>query len=1358
MRLDETEIRVAEPIANSRSAFRMMSLRLRAVPALAASLLLCSAAARSQQNGPPSSGTSSSILFVPATLNPISGFNPVTGALDGPGYSGDGMLANSSTSQFYNPVGIAYDSNGNLFIADSTNHIVRRIDHATGILSTFAGTPGTFGSSPFAGPGPATSATLGNLAGLVVDSNNNVYVSDRNNNAVWKITPGGTISTFAGGASVLCSQNTDSLGDGCPATQATLSNPWALGIDANNNIYIADSYNDLIRKVSSTTGVISVFAGVVADAGNYGNCNANLYAVSGSGPFLPTQAHLCFPQGIAFDGSGNTYISDTTRNLVRIINSSGYISTFAGGGTGICTGVPQGVGDGCPAKDATLHDPAGLYVDPAGRVYISDFFNGEIRVVDSTGIINDVMGSTHGGLNNGSIGEPDTESFYNATVGAESGSTDGVYSFLLDPYGNILAADSAGNAITSAGTTGQYFFGNTNQIYQTATTTSLNAGSNLYPPYITISNPSGVTLNFTGTPVVTTLTPAPTPAAFAISGGTCTFPGSLAPGASCTVVVSFTPTTDSTYTGTIVLDSNSNTSPNTILLSGKGTGTCTNSATLTTPLSFTSPPNVTSATKPVTLSNTGICPISTNLSSATFINNSPSGSTAFSLVSNNCPATLNGGQTCTLNVAFTPPALAGYTSQIELDIPTVGNVLSYLYGTGITAPAVSFNPAQINFLPTSANTAATAISTVLTNVGNAPLNNLVVSLTGPNSTYFAFSGTNNCASSVAAGAFCTISVNFTPQTGTTNYAASISVADNAAGSPQTVPLTGSLSSAPLTATINLTDTIHFTDTPVLSPSTLLNDAETVHITDGVPTLSSSLALSIAEQLHITDTVPTLSPSLLLSIAEQLNFTDTPTLSPSLLLNISEQLNFTDSSPAKSLKPSTLLLIGEALQLTDSSPTSSLIPSTLLSIGESLHFGDTNSERSATTIDWPSPAAIMYPAPLSSKQLDATASTAGTFVYTPPSGTILQAGTHQLSVSFTPSDLNFYTTATGSTTLNVNAAPLTLTAHDATRVYGAISPAFSGTITGAVNGDVLTETFSTTATLLSTPGNYPIIPSVSGTNVGSYNVSTVDGTLTVNQASTTLALSASTATSLAGSQVTLTASVQPAAAGAPAGSVTFFDGAVSLGSAPLSGGAASLTTTQLPSGADSLTAVYSGDADFVGSTSNAVTVTVGDFDLKVSLSSLTLPPGGTGTLTFTVTPDGGAFGLPIVFTATGLPPGATATFNPSSVTPGSGPVTVTVTVTAPPLKARNDRSSPIGSRTGIALGALLPWIALLSVRRARRNPLRSMLLAVFCFGAALGMSSCTNAGFFTQPPQSYTVTVTASSSAAVHSTTFQLTVE
>ena len=890
---------MAQGVANSRVADCVKRVMRRSVHAALLALLsfaclipACRAGAQIAIGG--GSEPNPEIFFVPAELNPIAGFNPTTGALNGSGYAGDGQLANSSSSLLWYPVGLAYDGLGNLYFADQNNYVVRDINKASGgLLGTYAGTAGTFGFSAGNGTSPTT-AQLGLVSGMA-SFGANLYFADRSNNVVWKVNDGG-ISIFAGGGTGTCANATDTIGDGCPALSAKLNNPWAVNVDASGNVYISDSYNDLVRVVAANSGIISVFAGSAADINTNGSCNTSPYTVTGPGPYLATQAHLCFPEGVAFDSSGNAYIADATRNQVLIVNSTGNISTFAGGGTGTCTGATNTIGDGCPATSATLHTPGGVFVDPAGRVYISDFFNEEIRVVDSTGTISSAMGSTSGSLNNYSLYEPDTEPLY--LNGAYTGAVNGAYGMTMDPYGNLIVTDSSANAITSAGTTGQYVFGS-QQIYTTVTTTSLNATAPSMPPYITIANPGALTLNFSGTPTVT--------GPFAITGGTCNFSGSLSPGQSCTVVASFSPTADQSYTGTVTINSNSNSSPNTILLSGKGIGTCNYSATLSSPTAFSSPPNVTTATKTATLTNTGVCPIT--VPTFSIVNNSPSGSSAFAVLSNNCPATLNGGATCTYNIDFTPTAVTSYSAQMQLNIPSYGVISSSLNGSGTIAPSVTFSPTSLTFASTTDGVTASAMSTVLKNVGNATLSNLAITLAGSNPSYFAFSGTNNCGTTLTAGSSCTISVNFTPTSALTVYSATISVSDNASGSPQTVALSGTGALPPVLITDN--ETIHTTDSPVVNKGVQILDAETIHTTD-TPLLTPSKLILDAETIHTTDT-PLLTPSKLILDAETIHTTDTPVLTPSKLILDAETIHTTDTEVASG---AVVIADAEHITLTD----------------------------------------------------------------------------------------------------------------------------------------------------------------------------------------------------------------------------------------------------------------------------------------------------------------------------------------------------------------------------------------------------------------------------------------------------------
>ena len=251
-------------------------------------------------------------------------------------------------------------------------------------------------------------------------------------------------------------------------------------------------------------------------------------------------------------------------------------------------------------------------------------------------------------------------------------------------------------------------------------------------------------------------------------------------------------------------------------------------------------------------------------------------------------------------------------------------------------------------------------------------------------------------------------------------------------------------------------------------------------------------------------------------------------------------------------------------------------------------------KATPSITWATPAAITFGTGLGGAQLNATASAGGTFVYTPASGTVLTIGTTMLSVSFTPTDLADYNAVTASVQIAVNTAHLTVTANSATRVYGTANPSFAATVTGAVNGDTFTEVLSTSATVASAAGSYPItVSNVAGAQVADYIVTTANGTLTVSKAgsSVTLATSASGPVTQ-GASVVLTATVTSATTGVPSGSVTFLNNSTTLATVALSNGIAALTTTSLPVGTDKITANYTGDTSFASGNSNSITQDVG----------------------------------------------------------------------------------------------------------------------------------------------------------------------
>jgi trimeric autotransporter adhesin len=274
-------------------------------------------------------------------------------------YSGDGGAATSA--QLNSPQAVAVDSSGNLYVADTVNSVVRQIS-PKGVITTIAGN----GTAGYGGDnGAATSAQLRSPQGLAVDSSGNVYVADTANARVRKIS-GGTITTVAGTGTQGYS------GDGAAAASAQLYAPVGVAVDKAGNLYIADVDDSVVRRVSPS-GIITTVAG-----------NGSQGYSGDTGP--AAAAMLNGPEGVAVDASGNLYISDTLNGVVRKVTASGTIFTFAG------NGIDGYSGDGGPATSAEFGSPTGLAVDGAGNLYISDS-GARIRKIFVSGIIETIAGS-----------------------------------------------------------------------------------------------------------------------------------------------------------------------------------------------------------------------------------------------------------------------------------------------------------------------------------------------------------------------------------------------------------------------------------------------------------------------------------------------------------------------------------------------------------------------------------------------------------------------------------------------------------------------------------------------------------------------------------------------------------------------------------------------------------------------------------------------------------------------------------------------------------------------------------------------------------------------------------------------------
>jgi signal peptidase I len=272
------------------------------------------------------------------------------------GSTGDGSQATSALLN--TPSAVAVDASNNIYIADTLNNKIRKVTASTGVISTIAGT-GTAGST--GDGGQATSALLNAPRGIAVDASNNVYIADTGSNKVRKITAStGVISMIAGTGTA------GNAGDGAAATSATLSGPRGVAVDTSNNVYIADTINNRVRKITVATGFISAFAG----AGATTTCSFSGTATSVS---------MSAPAGVAVDSSGTVYIADTGRNCIRKVVGTTVSQVAGGGATTTCGTVAIG--------SVSLSGPTGVAVDSTGRVVFTDNARFCIRMVSGANVV-----------------------------------------------------------------------------------------------------------------------------------------------------------------------------------------------------------------------------------------------------------------------------------------------------------------------------------------------------------------------------------------------------------------------------------------------------------------------------------------------------------------------------------------------------------------------------------------------------------------------------------------------------------------------------------------------------------------------------------------------------------------------------------------------------------------------------------------------------------------------------------------------------------------------------------------------------------------------------------------------------------
>jgi len=331
----------------------------------------------------------------PYSFTTLAGLSSI-GSDDGP----------AAVARFYGPSGVAVDRAGNIYVADQKNNTIRKITPA-GVTSTIAGTPGVRGSTD----GPGSIALFGNPQAVAVDDAGNLYVTDKLNLTVRKITPGVVVTTLAGTACVGGSAD----GTGADARFSILG---GVAVDPAGNVYVAEWDNQTIRKITPA-GVVTTLAGT---AGTYGSTDG-----------VGANASFMFPFGIAVDAAGTVYVSELN-STIRKITPDGRVTTLAGRSG--ANGSADGVG-----SDARFKSPTGIAVDRAGIVYVGDSVNETIRRITPEGVVTTLAGVP------GIAGSAD-----GASASARFRHPGGL---AIDVSGAIYAADENNNTIRRISPTGQ---------------------------------------------------------------------------------------------------------------------------------------------------------------------------------------------------------------------------------------------------------------------------------------------------------------------------------------------------------------------------------------------------------------------------------------------------------------------------------------------------------------------------------------------------------------------------------------------------------------------------------------------------------------------------------------------------------------------------------------------------------------------------------------------------------------------------------------------------------------------------------------------------------------------------------------
>jgi hypothetical protein len=1320
------------------------------------------------------------LAFAPTLVNGQAVTLVQSGArFAGSGASGFNTDFGSATTVDLTPSYLVFDSIGNQYVSDSANNCVRKIT-PTGATSTIVGLA-VSGSGDtcniFSNSTPTPTQGLYQPTGLAVDSSNNLYIADSKHNCVrmlpHDVTGVASLSTVAGT---------------CGSTPSSTPSPSGLALDPSNNLYIA------IHDVESTPA-LSTYQ-VLRQLPSSGLCvmaGSPSALVPSLCPGVTGNVVLTAPSGIALDATGDLLIADTGNNCVREV----------AGLTTQQTAVGQCLNDHTGNAATALNSPETLAFSATQFLFITE------ANAAANNVVSYALGSSTltivAGLPNGAPGP------YNTTQDGKSALSSPLSAPLgiaVDTLGNFYVADSA-NFIIRKYSSGTLF-------------PSTNVGS----PSPSLPITFAISQNVNLTAIVG--------ADFKITSNTCTGPlTATAPGTppfTCQVFVSFNPTKPGVRSAPLRLDDSLSGELLGLGLQAIGIGPLSvfTPGTVNTAVPSLSAPIAVAvdSTGNVYILQSGTGPGTASLQ---FL---PAGGGAIQTL------IAPGGGLLTPSALALDAAGNIYIADKTQNTVTRYGVDSNInpnYVTGLDTPTALYVDNFDNLFIAQAGATHNVSEYYLSGIHNVVAGSGTVSdangvpattasFVSPSSIYVDLNGILYIADAgghlvyevdhtglihQVAGNGTTSSTSPGQATGTAllnpayisvDAAGDIYVADSAANLVYTV-FTGTTSTGANIAVTLGTGTAGNTGDGGLATLAQINNPLSVAV-DGSADLfvADSGNNSIREVTYPNPTlnfgtvlVGQTSPVLMQSVS------DFGTASVTLTTPFSTSDSHFVVSPSATtcgaaISPGSTCNLGFTFTPTQNGPldgNSTLIsnspnsPQVIQLIGNGkLPLPLTFTLTAQTEVyGQPFPESVSIangdPAPTGTIAFTTGTKTLCTLNGAFASSTTCNAPNSGLAIGTYPVIFNYsgdtiYPSSTLSTTLTVTPAPLTVTVNNATRVFGAPNPTFTGTITGVLPGDTITVAYSTTATTASAAGTYPITATLTAggtTNLSNYTVTNTPGTLTITPAvapavtTTTLATSGSPV--VAGTNVTFTATVTTTT-GVPSGIVVFTDGTTVLGQQTLdASGVATFSTTTLAAGSQTITATFQASPTFASSNATLtqlITAPTGSFTLAVTPSSQYVRGAGSTIYQVSIT-SVGAFADQVTLACTGLPADAGCTFgtNPTLTAGGTATTTLTITNTAADAALRTPTGFNPAQIAPLTAAAIFPieltGLGVLFAGFRRRKPRTSqrmrLLALLLCTIGILGLTACCTT---TTTFKTYTVTITGTSpTAAAQSTTVLLSV-